>query len=79
MGPNGIKYFKTLLLPQIAVKSFQTCPEFFSKRSSPNYVWDFLNVAFLIFNNSVFENFKFTIVPYEEAQNTYRYLENEQS
>ncbi len=41
MGPYGIKNFKTLLLLQIAAKSFQTFPEFSSYWSSQNYVWDF--------------------------------------
>ncbi len=76
MGPNGSENFKTLLLLQIAAKSFETCPEFSSQWSSQNYVWDFWNFEFAIFNDFFFENFKFTIVAYGEIKNL-NYLENE--
>ena len=49
MGPHGSENFKTLLL-QIAVKSFETSSQFSSQWSSQNYVWDFWNLEFLIFN-----------------------------
>ncbi len=41
MGPNGSENVKTILLLQIAAKSFETFPEFSSQWSSQNYVWDF--------------------------------------
>ena len=41
MGPYGSENFKTILLPQIAAKSFETCPEFSSKWSSQKYIGDF--------------------------------------
>ncbi len=47
MGPHGSKNVKTLLL-QIAAKSFETV--FSSQSSSQNYVWEFCNFEFLIFN-----------------------------
>ncbi len=72
----GAKNVKTLLI-QIAAESFQTFPKFSSQWSSQNYVWDFWNFEFLIFND-FFLNFKFTIVPYGEIKNL-TYLENERS
>ena len=57
----GVKIFKSLLLLQIAVDSFQTFPEFTSQWSSQKRVGDFWNFKFLIFNDFFFENFKFTI------------------
>ncbi len=51
MGPYGSENLKTLLLLQIAAKSFQTFPEFSPQWSSQNYVWDFWNFEFLIFND----------------------------
>ncbi len=73
---NGGENFKKLPLRQIAAKSFETCPEFFSQWYSQKYVWDFLNVYFPIFNDFFFENFKFTIVGYGEIKNL-PYMENE--
>ncbi len=49
MGSNGSENFKRLLLLQIAAKSFETCPEF-SSQWSQNYVGDFWNFEFPIFN-----------------------------
>ncbi len=63
MGSNGSENFETQLL-QIGAKSFETCPEVSSKRSSRNYVWDFWNFKAVIFNDFFFENIKFTIVAY---------------
>ncbi len=51
IGPNGSENFKTLLLLQIAAKSFETCPEFSSQWSSQKYVRDFWNFEVLIFND----------------------------
>ena len=42
MGRYGSEDFKTLLLLQIATKTIQTSPDFFSQWSSQNYIWDFL-------------------------------------
>ncbi len=42
MGPYGSQNCKTLLLPQIATKSFQTFPEFLSSVSSQSYFFKFL-------------------------------------
>ncbi len=78
MGPNGSENFKTLLLLQIATKSFETCPEFSFQWSSQNYIWDFWNFEFPIFNNFFLKNSKFTIVAYGEIKNL-NYLENERS
>ncbi len=41
VGPNARVNFKTLLLLQIAAKSFKTCLEFYPQWSSQNYVRDF--------------------------------------
>ncbi len=68
MGPNGSENFKTLLL-QIAVKRFETGPEFSSQWSSQKYVWDFWNFEFMIFNDFFYENSNFTIVAYGEIKN----------
>ncbi len=53
MEPNGSENFKTLLLLQIAAKSFETCPEFSSQWSSQSYVWDFWNFENWNFNKFV--------------------------
>ena len=45
MGSNGSENFKTLLLLQMAAKSFETCPEFSSQWSSQNQVWDFFKFS----------------------------------
>ncbi len=41
MGPNVNENLQTALLLQMAVESFQTCPEFSFQWSSQNYIWDF--------------------------------------
>ncbi len=64
MRPNGSEKFKTLLL-QIAAKTYETCPEFSSQRSSQNCIRGFWNFEFPIF----FQPFKFTIVAYGEIKN----------
>ena len=69
MVPNGRENFKTLLLQQIAAKRFETCPEFSSQWSSQNFVWNFWNFEFLIFNDCFSKIQKFTIVPYGEIKN----------
>ncbi len=51
IGPDGSENFKTLPLLQIAAISFETCPEFSFQWSSQNYVYDFGNFEFLIFND----------------------------
>ena len=51
MGHSGSENVKTLLLLQIAAKSFQTCPQFSSQWSSQNYVVYFWNLDFPIFND----------------------------
>ena len=61
----------------MAAKTFETCPEFFFQ-SSQNYVDDFLNFEFPIFNDFLFENFKLTIVSYGKIKNL-NFLENERS
>ena len=78
MGPNGSENFKMLLVLQIAAKSFETCPEFSSQWSSQNYVRDFWNFEFPIFNDFFFKIFKFTFVAYGQIKNL-NYLENERS
>ncbi len=67
MGPNGSENFKTLLLLQIAAKSFETCPEVSSQWSSQITfgIFEILSFRFLMI---FFENFKFTIVPYGEIK-----------
>ena len=60
---------------KIAATSFETCPEFYSQWSSQNYVGDFLNFEFPIFND-FFLNFKFTTVACGEIK-TLNYLETE--
>ncbi len=42
MGPYGSQNFKTLLLPQIALKLFKTFSEFHSQWSSEKYCFGFL-------------------------------------
>ncbi len=59
MGPYGSENFKTPLLLQIAAKTFQTCDT--HEFSWQNYVGDFWNFEFPIFNDFFFENFKFTL------------------
>ena len=49
MGPSGSKNFKTLLLPQITLESFQTYSEFSSQLSPQKYCFGFFE--FLIFND----------------------------
>ncbi len=68
MGPYGSENFKTLILLQIKAKSLQTGPEFSSHWASENYVWDFWNFQFPIFNDLFFKKFKLTIVAYEEIK-----------
>ncbi len=51
MGPNVSENFKTLLLLQIAAKSFETCPEYSSQWSSQNYllgIFEILSLRFLM-------------------------------
>ncbi len=55
------KIFKTLLLLQIAAKSFQTFPEISSQWSSQNCVWDFWNFENWNFNE--FYSFSLTWDP----------------
>ena len=50
--PMGMKIFKTLLLLQIANKSFQTCTEFFPQWSQ-KWVGDFWNLDFVIFSSGL--------------------------
>ncbi len=69
----GVKISKRLL--QIASKSFETFPEFFSEWSSQNSLGDFWNFESLSFNDFFFQNFKFTIVAYGGIKNL-SYLEN---
>ncbi len=49
MGPNNGENLKTLLLLQIATKSFQTCPEFSPVWSWQNYIGNFWNLEFYRF------------------------------
>ncbi len=51
MEPYGSENFKTLLLLQITVKSFQTIPEFFPNGPHKNAILDFWNLEFPIFND----------------------------
>ncbi len=46
MGPYRGENFKTLLLLQIAAKSFETCNEFSSQWSSQKYIGDFWILSF---------------------------------
>ena len=41
MGPNRSENFKTLLLLQVAAKSFETCPEFSFQWLSRKKKWNF--------------------------------------
>ena len=61
MEPYSSENFKTLLLLQMTVESFETCPEFSSHWSS---------LKFPIFNDIFCENFKFTIAAYGEISKT---------
>ena len=78
MGPNGRDNFKTLLLLQIAAKSFETCSEF--SRNGPHKttsgIFEILSFQFLTI---FFENFKFTIVAYGSRNQSLNNLENERS
>ena len=58
MGPYGSKYFKKLLLLQIAAESSQTFPELSSQWSTQTYVKGFLNFENLNVNVFVVVNMK---------------------
>ncbi len=77
MGPNGNENFKTLLL-QIIAKSFQICPEFYSKLSSQNRVGDLWNFEILKNDFNDFIPKCQNAVPYGELK-ILSCLENEQS
>ena len=49
MGTNGSENFNTLLLLQVAAKSFQTCPKYFPPKGPQK-----LHGGFLIFNEVFF-------------------------
>ncbi len=80
MFPTKLRWnFKTLVLLQIAAKSFQfNLSWIFIPLVHKNYFRDFWNFEFLIFNIFFFKNVKFTIGPYAEMQYL-KYVENERS
>ncbi len=67
-----------LLLLQTTTKGFQTCPEFTSQWSSQNNFANFRNLRFRLLMIFFPQNFKFTVVGYDEIQN-FHYVEKERS
>ena len=71
MGPKERENFKMLLLLQIVAESFHTFPEFSSQWSSQNYVWNFWNFEFPIFNEFFFRKFQIhhNLYPMKKPEN----------